>query len=645
MLEVPFISELLELVQYILWPSICTKLIRYPMLGRPHLQCRNDFITGRGSQSEATYIHSLLAEGFLRGVVLDFLASGTFLHKTDYVLGHTWPKYMVTCSCQGTLNPFVRAVQLSTEATEWLLASTEIVTGLVWSKYLSNGGDFRLSLRSSKAFSCWSSQCQATSLSSNFRRGAERSATLGKNFDNAQVTVPCLASSLRQTVQKQVSHGPTMAAHGVHKRKCYARRAHKAATKATTLASYEVVEDTLKEMKALDVIEISVTSLSRNHPLKLWGIATVNGVYMPGAGNADICGSNVPASPVVVAQSSGCVVWPKCHQFLPMGRIEGIRDGASYTGKRDWGWIGKESATAFIRDPSQDSPGLSAKHEHLKFIPGKAVCAQCFQKLNKTLYLSFTEKNSTMMVISSQNSLLYNRLTTHVLLWMNLLFVYKGFLSVKEYKEWSKRLVTYYLAHLMRKTKFEVRCQNAGAFQKTKAEFKCSDYLSRKCNNLKTFFGRKLAKTKPNVTTDWRDKTGTDHGNTIHRRNAAVALDSGYTWKAAARLASCVMLSARCLETCKADNRESTAVLFNLNEFYLKFKETHACLKIQFSKFALLRPINNIYCYSPVSDTFCVCMTSAPKCEIMASATVSKMSYKDLMKLNVCDDWKENCML
>ncbi|KAJ8874536.1 hypothetical protein PR048_025396 [Dryococelus australis] len=43
---------------------------------------------------------------------------------------------------------------------------------------------------------------------------------------------------------------------------------------------------------------------------------------------------------------------------------EVIRDGASFTGKRNWGKIGKEAAMAFVRDPSKLSPGVISENRN-----------------------------------------------------------------------------------------------------------------------------------------------------------------------------------------------------------------------------------------------------------------------------------------
>ncbi|KAJ8897587.1 hypothetical protein PR048_002936 [Dryococelus australis] len=55
------------------------------------------------------------------------------------------------------------------------------------------------------------------------------------------------------------------------------------------------------------------------------------------------------------------------HAVMPMADTSSIacdvaNRGASCTGKRDWGRIGKESAMAFVRDPSQHSPGVISEN-------------------------------------------------------------------------------------------------------------------------------------------------------------------------------------------------------------------------------------------------------------------------------------------
>ncbi|KAJ8874220.1 hypothetical protein PR048_025062 [Dryococelus australis] len=57
-----------------------------------------------------------------------------------------------------------------------------------------------------------------------------------------------------------------------------------------------------------------------------------------------------------------CVGWRDEKETRVRLQTEVIRDGASFTGNRDWGRNGKESAMAFVRDPSQHSHGVISEN-------------------------------------------------------------------------------------------------------------------------------------------------------------------------------------------------------------------------------------------------------------------------------------------
>ncbi|KAJ8872441.1 hypothetical protein PR048_026045 [Dryococelus australis] len=54
------------------------------------------------------------------------------------------------------------------------------------------------------------------------------------------------------------------------------------------------------------------------------------------------------------------------HPYRKIGILEVIRDGASCTGKRDWGRMGRNRPRSFVRDPSQHSPGVISEKKHGK---------------------------------------------------------------------------------------------------------------------------------------------------------------------------------------------------------------------------------------------------------------------------------------
>ncbi|KAJ8880353.1 hypothetical protein PR048_016822 [Dryococelus australis] len=88
---------------------------------------------------------------------------------------------------------------------------------------------------------------------------------------------------------------------------------------------------------------------------------------------------------------------------------EVIRDGASCAGERDWGRIGKESATAFVRDPFQHSPGVISENH------GKPTSAWQDRESNP----SPPECESSELPLRLLARIHYDRILTFASAWYN----------------------------------------------------------------------------------------------------------------------------------------------------------------------------------------------------------------------------------
>ena len=85
-------------------------------------------------------------------------------------------------------------------------------------------------------------------------------------------------------------------------------------------------------------------------------------------------------------------------------------------------------------------------------------------------------------------------------------------------------------------------------------------------------------------------------------------------------------------------------LLCNINELYTAFKEKYPELKLGFSRFASLRPKWCVAAGSAGTHSVCVC-TAHQNAVLMVDATGLRLTYKDFMKLIVCDLENKMCMI
>ena len=85
-------------------------------------------------------------------------------------------------------------------------------------------------------------------------------------------------------------------------------------------------------------------------------------------------------------------------------------------------------------------------------------------------------------------------------------------------------------------------------------------------------------------------------------------------------------------------------LLCNLKEFYFAFKQNHADVKIGFSKICGLRPNWCVLAGAAGTHSVCVC-TYHQNTKLFVSAINWDYSYKDFMKIVVCDINSGECMV
>ena len=85
-------------------------------------------------------------------------------------------------------------------------------------------------------------------------------------------------------------------------------------------------------------------------------------------------------------------------------------------------------------------------------------------------------------------------------------------------------------------------------------------------------------------------------------------------------------------------------LLCNLSELYSAFKEKNPGIKVGFSKFCSLRPKWCILTDAPGTHSVCVC-SHHQNAVLLVSAVDWDFTYKDLMKVLVCDTTRLECMV
>lgn len=97
----------------------------------------------------------------------------------------------------------------------------------------------------------------------------------------------------------------------------------------------------------------------------------------------------------------------------------------------------------------------------------------------------------------------------------------------------------------------------------------------------------------------------------------------------------------------KIDNeqihKQKRLILYSLNELYILFKEKHPEMKIGRSMFCSLRPKWCVLPGSSGTHSVCVCKYHQ-NMKLMIEAAKKNATYKDLLKLLVCDMNNESCM-